>query len=63
MEGGGWRFEKEGGGWRVEGGGWRVEMRDERREMRDERREGVLLGLGGMREGPVVDMGDLISRD
>ncbi len=46
----------EGGGWRVEGGGWRVEMRDERRE-------GVLLGLGGMREGPVVDMGDLISRD
>ena len=57
---GGW-LEKGDGGWRMEGGGWRVEGGDERRE-------GVLLGLGGMRAGgewgfPVIDMGDLISRD
>ncbi len=43
----------DGGGWRD--GGWRMGRREERRE-------GVLLGLGGMRGGSVVDMGDLISR-
>ncbi len=77
MEGGRWRWTVDGGRWTVDGGRWTVdggrwtvEDGGERREKREERREkrGGFAGIGrdegGRRvEGPVVDMGDMISRD